>query len=670
MTLTERSGDSQTTMPRAKWWWFALCLLLILAGWLYLRGYNVSLPYIEHHDEAQNLLEAQHIIDFGHARGVFRESYPPGLRAVVYPFLKHIKPAEAHHGTMLPPLRLITIGAWMLAVVFIALLGAMIAHPLTGLMAAAIWIVNPWVVDRAHFVLPDGYLTLFTLLAIWLALVGALQRRPSFNTAATYSIMAAIAFKTQAIFVAPFIVFLPLINLGIAPPPPPPPQFRPVIRSEALRQTFWNCLRFAVFLFWLLILYPTLDAPKDIHLFPVLELRLILPTPQTLWEGLSQLLLTFQPLGIWLGVTVAGALLWRYRARVNGVALFTVLLSALAWLVGTHLLPTRGFHLRQYFGMGALLAILFACGLTGLLFAGQEALSRLNPPGLPKPARGLLAGTALLILLAFMLLPAYRESDALAHNFTLPDRRNDLMRYMDTSLEPGKYITDRNSPNHKTMNRAWGGYTGLHDFPLAQEEWGLLKKPLSVWREKEAVYAILPYEPLLKDPDVYFPDQTVLLKSYPPDPNFRGPSMVVLSLYPMQQAMEARLGSISIKGYDINGLDFAPGDTVIFRMYWQAHAATASPQHVFNHLLNSAGEIAAQVDGIPLWDGRRDSTTWDDPDEILMSRNYLLHLPADLPAGRYSLISGFYDPETGLRLADADDSDRARISEIVVHSRE
>lgn len=126
----------------------------MLAGWLYLRGYNVSLPFIEHHDEAQNLLEAQHIIDFGHARGVFRESYPPGLRAVVYPFLKHIKPEGAHHGLMLPPLRLITIGAWTLAVVFIALLGAMVAHPLTGLMAAAIWIVNPWVVDRAHFVLP------------------------------------------------------------------------------------------------------------------------------------------------------------------------------------------------------------------------------------------------------------------------------------------------------------------------------------------------------------------------------------------------------------------------------------------------------------------------------------------------------------------------------------
>ncbi len=652
--------DNPFILPRERWWWLGLSLLLLLAAWLYLRGYNVSLPYIEHHDEAQNLLEAQHIIDFGHARGVFRESYPPGLRAIVYPFLKHIKPADAHHGTMLPPLRLITIGAWMLAVVFVALLGAMIAHPLTGLMAAAIWIVNPWVVNRAHFVLPDGYLTLFTLLAIWLALVGALHRRRSFSTSATYSIMVAIAFKTQAIFVAPFIVFLPLIKLWT-------PRGTPHnVRRDALQQTFWNCLRFAIFLFWLLVLYPTLDAPRDIHLFPVLELRLTIPSPQTLWDGLSLLLRTFQPLGNWLAVALAGALLWRYRERVNGVALLTVALSALAWLVGTLLLPTRGFHLRQYFGMGAMLAILYACGLTGLLFAGQEALALLKRPRIPQRARTMLAGSALLILLALMLLPAYQESDALAHNFTLPDRRNDLMRYMDTSLQPGNYITDRNSPNHKTMNRAWGGYTGLHDFPLAQEEWNLLKKPLEVWREKGAVYAIVPYEPLLKDPNSYFPDETVLLKSYPPDNNFRGPSMVVLSLYPMQHELDWRLGSISFKGYDSNGAEFAPGDTVIFRFYWRAQTATATAHHVYNHLVNEAGEIAAQVDGIPLWDGRRDTSTWDDPDEILLGRNYLLHLPMDLPAGRYKLISGFYDPGTGARLTAVDGGDHARISDILV----
>lgn len=137
-------------LPREKWFWAGLLLLLLLAGWLYLRGYNASLPFIVHHDEPHHLLAAQHTIDFGHARGVFHEAYPPGTKTLAYLFLKHLKPDGAHHGVMLPALRLIPICAWLLVIVLIALLGRLIAHPLTGLMAVAIWIVNPWVVERAR----------------------------------------------------------------------------------------------------------------------------------------------------------------------------------------------------------------------------------------------------------------------------------------------------------------------------------------------------------------------------------------------------------------------------------------------------------------------------------------------------------------------------------------
>ncbi len=211
--------DQSSLLPREKSWWLGLQLLLLLAGWLYLRGYGVSLPFISHVDEPQHLLAAQHLIDDGTASAVYHDAAPPGMSRLNYLLLKHIKAPDDPPGTMLPALRLITIAAWLLVVVMIALLGRMVANPLCGLLAAAIWIVNPWVVERAHFVLPDGYLTLFTLLALWLALVGALHGRPSFSTAAVYSIMLAIIFKTQAIFVAPLAIFLPL-----AYPPPPLPR--------------------------------------------------------------------------------------------------------------------------------------------------------------------------------------------------------------------------------------------------------------------------------------------------------------------------------------------------------------------------------------------------------------------------------------------------------------
>ena len=649
--------EAKSILPRSKWWWAGLALLLVLAGWLYLRGYNTSLPFIEHHDEAQNLLEAQHIIDFGHARGVFRESYPPGLRTVIYPLLKHVKPVEAHQGTMLPPLRLITISAWMLVVVVIALLGYQMAHPLTGLMAAAIWIVNPWVVDRAHFVLPDGYLTLFTMLALWLALVGSRAQRGSYTAASVYSIMLAIAFKTQALFVAPFIVLLPLLDWWRAPER----------RTEALKLTFWNCLRFAVFLFWLLLIYPTLDAPRDIYLFPVTELRLVIPTAPQLWQGLSQLLLTFQPLEIWLLTAIAGCLLVRYRRRVDFVALVLVGLSAAAWLVGTHLLPTRGFHLRQYFGMGAMLALLFGAGLSGFLFFLEEQLSRRSPPPalaqlLPR-ARPALPVIIVALLVAIAALPNYFASDALAYNFSLHDRRNDLMRYMDISLPPAKYISDRDGPYHKVFNRSWGGYTGAHDYPLASTMRNLPAKSLETWRGDDTEYAIMPY---VDDSDAYFPDQTIRLKSYPPDPNFRDPGMVVLRLYPMQFEAAGQLGPIHLVGYDLNTTRVTPGEDLIFRHYWRADAPTAATKHVFNHLLDNDGEIVAQADYVPLWDDRRPTTTWDDPDEIMLGREFVMRLPDDLPAGGYRLISGLYDPVNWQRLTASDGADHLFITDIEV----
>ena len=66
--MHDQLASSAPILPRSRWWWLGLALLLILAGWLYLRGYNVSLPYFDHVDESLRLVSAQHIVDFGTAR--------------------------------------------------------------------------------------------------------------------------------------------------------------------------------------------------------------------------------------------------------------------------------------------------------------------------------------------------------------------------------------------------------------------------------------------------------------------------------------------------------------------------------------------------------------------------------------------------------------------------
>ncbi len=638
-------------MPRPRWFWPGLALLLLLACWLYLRGYNVSLPFIEHPDEPHHLLAAQHTIDFGHARGVFHEAYPPGMKTLIYLFLKHLKPVDAHHGTMLPALRLLTISVWMLIIVMIALLGSMIAHPLTGLMAAAIWIVNHWVVEQAHWALPNAYVTFFTLLALWLALAACIQGRRSFSTVAVYSIMLAIVFKTQAAFVAPIVLFMPMLQWRRAP----------AQRKELWQQTLLNCLRFGIFLFWLLLIYPTLEVDTIVY-FPASYSSIALPSLESAWGSLRNVLGPFGLLQDWPLVVLCCGLLWRYRQRVNGVALFAIILAGAAWLLGMSMFRVQSA--RHYFAVGAIVAMLYACGLTGLLFVGQEALSRLRLPFLPALLRLALVPCAVLILMAARLQYSYNKADDIAHNFTLHDRRNDLMLYMDTSLEPGMYIS--NYDNHKTFNRAWGGYTGFHDFKWHPQDVLLSEKPIEHWRELGAEYGIVPHSLALADPSITYPGETVILKTYPVSDEFRGPDMVVLRLYPMQYQHGGKLGPIHLLGYDLSATAAQAGGNITLRHYWRAESAPASTLHVFNHLLDGAGEIVAQVDGIPLFDSRRDSTAWDDPEETLLGRNFILGLPEELPPANYTLISGFYDPATGQRLHANNGADFIEITEILV----
>ncbi len=429
-------------------------------------------------------------------------------------------------------------------------------------------------------------------------------------------------------------------------------------------------MRLGIFLFWLLLITPALEMDRIVY-FTMSFQSMTLPSPDSAWASLRNVLQTFHRVADWLPIAFIGLLLLRYRRSVNWVALLAVVLAALAWLAGMSMFNVQ--DRRHFFAVGAIVALLYATSLTGLLFVLQETFAGLKKPLAPPPLRRLVVSCAFLALLAIHLAPTYRKSDALAHYYTMHDRRNDLMRYMDTSLEPGKFVTNRVETrtishrgwsqylgliwgNHKTFNRAWGGYDGVHDFPISQTVFDLHKKPLEVWRANGAVYAIMPHRRMLEDPDIYFPDQTVLLKTYPFSDEFSGPDMVVLRLQPMQNEHGGKLGSMKLLGYDISATTARTGDDIVLRHYWQAESAPAKALHVFNHLLNDQGEIAAQVDGIPLFDSRRDTTSWDDPDEIMLGRNFILRLPSDLPPGAYTLATGLYDPQTGARLPNIEAS--------------
>jgi hypothetical protein len=120
---------------------------------------------------------------------------------------------------------------------------------------------------------------------------------------------------------------------------------------------------------------------------------------------------------------------------------------------------------------------------------------------------------------------------------------------------------------------------------------------------------------------------------------------------------------LKLLGYDPSTVPPVPGDTLSLTLYWQAVAEMKTDYTVFVQLLNSAGQVIAQVDQQPLA-GAAPTMTWL-PGEILAD-SYTLTLPADLPPGDYHLIAGLYNAVTGERLPSGAGQDFVELSPLTV----
>ncbi|HEX9114742.1 MAG TPA: hypothetical protein VGA61_01630, partial [Anaerolineae bacterium] len=79
------------------------------------------------------------------------------------------------------------------------------------------------------------------------------------------------------------------------------------------------------------------------------------------------------------------------------------------------------------------------------------------------------------------------------------------------------------------------------------------------------------------------------------------------------------------------------------RLYWQALAAPDRDYTLFVHVVNAAGKIVAQLDTPPA-NGSLPATAW--PAGYVFAQDFAIARPAGLPAGRYRLEYGAYDPAT------------------------
>ncbi|HXV99654.1 MAG TPA: hypothetical protein VEC93_14625, partial [Anaerolineae bacterium] len=81
-------------------------------------------------------------------------------------------------------------------------------------------------------------------------------------------------------------------------------------------------------------------------------------------------------------------------------------------------------------------------------------------------------------------------------------------------------------------------------------------------------------------------------------------------------------------------------------LYWRSDAPLPLDYTTFVHLRNAAGETVAQKDQPPL-NGAYPTSLWD-PGEIIADE-ITVSWPAKLPAGKYQLVVGLYDFQSGQR---------------------
>jgi hypothetical protein len=108
-------------------------------------------------------------------------------------------------------------------------------------------------------------------------------------------------------------------------------------------------------------------------------------------------------------------------------------------------------------------------------------------------------------------------------------------------------------------------------------------------------------------------------------------------------------GAVMLESAGVADTTLGRGDVLYALLVWRPVQSLATDYKLFVHLADESGQPVAQWDGYPCFDTGRTSR-WTAEEAV--TDHVLLRIPEDIPAGEYSLLAGFYDPETGARLGD------------------
>ncbi len=263
-----------------------------------------------------------------------------------------------------------------------------------------------------------------------------------------------------------------------------------------------------------------------------------------------------------------------------------------------------------------------------------------------------------------LVLPWILDAVAFNRELVQPDTRALTVAWFSENVPSGTKAAIE--VDFVEFDRAYGGYDGEQSYFIEDIE-SIYDRTLEDYARIGTEYLVadgrsrtragyfsddVDHTPFLETADV------MLDLSEPWDNDQRGPARVIFKIPTLQQhPMHVFLGGspteapIIFKGYDLAATALSPGDSIELTLYWQMQFETDASYIVFAHVINEAGELVAQNDGLPS-DGLRPTFDWQvgyfdwDP--------WPIQLPDDLPAGEYQLLVGMYDADTIERLPTVD----------------
>jgi 4-amino-4-deoxy-L-arabinose transferase-like glycosyltransferase len=632
--------------------WLAGLILILLVGLIFLgTGYDAGLPLYESKDERHNLDEVYTLRGL-HADALWKPGYPPGILYINYgaQILAEAVTGESAWDcpcTVIRSVRLAGLLANLLTALLIALTARQLAGDAAGWLAALAWLIAPRVLAQNQFGFPQVYEGLLYMAALYTALRALKKRQPRDALLSVAAGLGAVLFK--------YTVF-PVLGLGVG-------VSLWHLRTNRQRWTRVLIVQVAAVGLTALALFTLGGASSlidsghveanqfvDSGLLNVFNLN----THQVIFSNAAgQIGLAGWLFGLLL---LAGSVFyWRQATTWQRLGWLGTVGLGLSHLIvlAAYLVYDEGID-RNLLSSSSVLAVMVAVA----------SVSLVRVVSMPRVRAVVLTLVALIWLgpqavaawewVTYRRLPVTYAALAQWANETLP--------------EEAMLVND-----WRPFTREWSCYPQAERWAIMDEH--LLDYRLEDWFERDVYYAQFTREQVADlqataEGQAYM-DRMTLLKQFPEpgdEAHWRSwrrgyePYLMVYRLW----SPEPQFTSETVFGATIRllGYDFDQNvDTLRLRFYWQSVQPPPRDYSVFIHLTpaDSPTPVLAQADGVPSRSNFRATTTWRDRDEVFMSRDFLIDLPADLPDGDYALRVGLYDWQTSARLMTAGDADALTI---------